>query len=81
MADSSRVRRVADDAGVAFIPAAQLTSGTLNSDPAGQEYDRLAHIYDKRWRPYIDATLKAVMEVTQFEKSEKVWVRRIAIGS
>ncbi len=36
------------------------------------KYDRLASHYDKRWRPYIDATLDAVFEVVDFQGNETV---------
>lgn len=37
-----------------------------------QEYDRLADEYDRRWQRYIDATMKAVLEVVKFEGREKI---------
>lgn len=44
----------------------------MNSDHVRKEYDRLAPIYDRRWRPYIDATLQAVIEAVRFEGREQV---------
>ena len=46
----------------------------LDSDTAAvrQEYDRLADQYDQRWRPYIDATLSAVLEAVNFQGHETV---------
>jgi trans-aconitate methyltransferase len=32
------------------------------SNPARQSYDRLATIYDRRWRSYEEATLHAALE-------------------
>jgi ubiquinone/menaquinone biosynthesis C-methylase UbiE len=37
-----------------------------------QEYDDLAPHYDRRWRPYIDATLDSVMEVLKLQGEEAV---------
>lgn len=42
------------------------------TDPVRQEYDRIAAAYDRRWRPYIDATLKTVLEAVQFEGHETI---------
>jgi ubiquinone/menaquinone biosynthesis C-methylase UbiE len=38
--------------------------------PARQQYDRLAGDYDRRWRPYIDATLHAVLEAVPLDGRE-----------
>jgi ubiquinone/menaquinone biosynthesis C-methylase UbiE len=43
---------------------------TDDAAPARREYDRLAAEYDRRWRPYIDATLTAVLEAVQLNGSE-----------
>jgi ubiquinone/menaquinone biosynthesis C-methylase UbiE len=42
------------------------------SEPARWEYDVLASIYDRRWRRYIDATLRSVLESVHFQGSERV---------
>ena len=42
------------------------------TDPVRQEYDRIAAEYDRRWRPYIDETLKIVLEAAQFDGREKI---------
>lgn len=44
----------------------------MRPDPASEEYDRLAPIYDRRWRRYIDSTLRAVADVTAFAGDERV---------
>lgn len=43
-----------------------------NVTSARQEYDRLAAQYDKRWRPYINATLNAVLDLVEFKGREHV---------
>jgi ubiquinone/menaquinone biosynthesis C-methylase UbiE len=43
-----------------------------DTNPVLQEFDRIAAEYDRRWRPYIDATMKAVLEAVQFEGHETV---------
>jgi ubiquinone/menaquinone biosynthesis C-methylase UbiE len=40
--------------------------------PVRSEYDRLAPHYDQRWRPYIDATLRAVLESISLNGREEV---------
>lgn len=42
------------------------------AEPARRSYDRLAPDYDRRWKFYVDATLRAVMETARFEGSERV---------
>lgn len=37
-----------------------------------REYDRLAPDYDRRWRSYIEATLRSVVEAAQFDGSERI---------
>lgn len=37
-----------------------------------QTYDRLAHQYDKRWSFYVDATLRATLEVICLDASDRV---------
>lgn len=44
-----------------------------------QEYDQLATDYDRRWRHYLDATLRAIVEKVQFQGHEQVL--DIACGS
>ena len=39
---------------------------------ARREYDILAPIYDRRWRRYIDATLRAILERVVFQGQERV---------
>lgn len=36
---------------------------STQADPVRNEYDRLAESYDRRWRPYLDASLRAVLDV------------------
>lgn len=38
-----------------------------SAEAVRQEYDRLAGDYDRRWRPYIDATLQAVVSSLEFD--------------
>jgi ubiquinone/menaquinone biosynthesis C-methylase UbiE len=45
---------------------------TEDSDAVRQEYDRLASEYDHRWRLYIDATLRAVLNAVSLEGTEDV---------
>lgn len=42
------------------------------NDAVRLEYDRLADEYDRRWRKYVDATMKAVLEVVKLEGREKI---------
>jgi ubiquinone/menaquinone biosynthesis C-methylase UbiE len=42
------------------------------TDLVRREYDRLAANYDRRWRPYIDATLQAVLESVSLDGREEV---------
>jgi ubiquinone/menaquinone biosynthesis C-methylase UbiE len=37
-----------------------------------QEYDRLAASYDRRWRDYVDVTLRAVVESTSIQGNERI---------
>jgi len=37
-----------------------------------ETYDRLAGSYDRRWRPYIDATMQAVLENGDFDQGKKI---------
>ena len=37
-----------------------------------EEYDRLAETYDRRWRDYVDVTLRAVLESISFTGQERV---------
>jgi ubiquinone/menaquinone biosynthesis C-methylase UbiE len=39
-------------------------------EPVRRRYDRLATVYDRRWRPYIDATLQAVLDVLPLDGPE-----------
>jgi ubiquinone/menaquinone biosynthesis C-methylase UbiE len=41
-------------------------------DAVREEYDRLAPIYDRRWRPYIDSTLRATMAEMRLDGQESV---------
>lgn len=41
------------------------------TDPVRRPYDRIAAEYDHRWRPYIDATLRAVIDVVRLDGREK----------
>jgi ubiquinone/menaquinone biosynthesis C-methylase UbiE len=43
-----------------------------NTLPVRREYDRLAADYDHRWRPYIDATLRTIIEALRLDGREKV---------
>lgn len=43
-----------------------------HSDAVRQEFDRLAADYDRRWQPYIDATLRSVLEAVSFDGTEDV---------
>ena len=42
------------------------------ADPVRQAYDRIAAEYDRRWQPYVDATLNAVIEAVEFQGHESV---------
>jgi ubiquinone/menaquinone biosynthesis C-methylase UbiE len=44
----------------------------MDTDPVRDAYDRLASDYDRRWRPYINATLDAVLEVLTLRGDEAV---------
>ena len=44
----------------------------MDTDPVRDAYDRLASDYDRRWRPYINATLDAVLEVLTLQGDEAV---------
>jgi len=44
----------------------------VGTNPVRTEYDRLAVNYDRRWRPYIEATLNAVLEAVDFQGDEAV---------
>src|SRR5215212_9454973 len=44
----------------------------LNRNRSQQEYDRLAPEYDHRWRPYIDATLRLVVNVLSLRGNERI---------
>lgn len=46
--------------------------GQQNEEAVRQEYNRLAEQYDRRWAPYIDATLKAVLEAVECEGHERI---------
>jgi ubiquinone/menaquinone biosynthesis C-methylase UbiE len=50
----------------------KFTDVSGKTDFVRHAYDRLAPEYDRRWRPYIDTTLKAVLETVQFEGHETV---------
>ncbi|MBL8797489.1 MAG: class I SAM-dependent methyltransferase [Planctomycetia bacterium] len=41
-------------------------------EAACQEYNKLASTYDRKWRAYIDATLRAIVEGGQFQGQERV---------
>jgi cyclopropane fatty-acyl-phospholipid synthase-like methyltransferase len=41
-------------------------------NPAKETYDRLAPVYDRRWRSYADATLQAVLEAVRCQEGEKL---------
>lgn len=43
-----------------------------DADPVRREYDRIAAEYDRRWRPYIDATMRAVTDVVRLDGREHV---------
>lgn len=45
---------------------------SLKTDPVRHQYDQLAGDYDRRWRPYIDATLSAVQEAVRLDGDETV---------
>ena len=40
-------------------------------DPVKQSYDRLAPVYDRRWRSYEDATLHAALDVISCRGAER----------
>jgi ubiquinone/menaquinone biosynthesis C-methylase UbiE len=40
--------------------------------PAARSYDRLAPVYDRRWRSYEEATLRAALEWTPAARGERV---------
>lgn len=42
------------------------------ADLVREAYDRLAPVYDRRWRPYIDATLRAVVEALRCAGQEEL---------
>lgn len=42
------------------------------TDPVGPVYDRLAPIYDRRWRSYEDATLHATLRAFQPQGRQRV---------
>ena len=44
----------------------------MDTNPVRTEYDRLAASYDRRWQPYIEATLNAVLEAVEFQGDEAV---------
>ncbi len=44
----------------------------MDTNPVRTEYDRLAARYDRRWQPYIEATLNAVLEAVEFQGDEAV---------
>lgn len=44
----------------------------LNRTQSQLEYDRLAPDYDRRWRPYIDATLRLVVDALSLRGDERV---------
>ncbi len=41
-------------------------------DPVAQSYDRLAPVYDQRWRSYEEATLQAVLDAMPCGKDDRV---------
>lgn len=43
---------------------------THDTSAVQEEYDRIASQYDRRWQPYIDATLKAVIEAVDCRGDE-----------
>jgi ubiquinone/menaquinone biosynthesis C-methylase UbiE len=44
----------------------------VDPHPVRREYDRLASDYDRRWRPYIDATMQAALEGVSFSGDEHI---------
>ena len=42
------------------------------TDPVRHAYDRLAPIYDRRWRSYEDATLHAALNRIPLRKGERI---------
>ena len=42
------------------------------SEPVRREYDRLAPIYDRRWRSYVDVTLEAVIRSVSLQGHERL---------
>jgi len=42
------------------------------AEAAREEYDHLAPVYDRRWRHYIDATLRAIVRQVRFQGQEHV---------
>jgi ubiquinone/menaquinone biosynthesis C-methylase UbiE len=50
----------------------EISAVASNSDSMRQAFDRLAADYDRRWRPYIAATLGSVLDAVSLEGSEKV---------
>ena len=44
----------------------------METNPVRTEYDRVAAHYDRRWQPYIEATLNAVLEAVEFQGDEAV---------
>ena len=45
---------------------------TDDTEPVRQAYDRIAADYDRRWKPYVDATLKTVLQACEFNGDETV---------
>lgn len=43
-----------------------------NTGPVRREYDRIALDYDRRWRPYIDATMQAIVDALELDGNEKL---------
>jgi ubiquinone/menaquinone biosynthesis C-methylase UbiE len=41
-------------------------------DPVMASYDRLANVYDRRWRSYEDATLHATLEAISCCRAERL---------
>lgn len=58
------------------MPAKQESRG----DVVQAEYDRLANLYDSRWRTYIDATLRIVEQAVECTRRMALLIGRICDG-
>jgi ubiquinone/menaquinone biosynthesis C-methylase UbiE len=62
-------------------PCPKETTMLPEAEAASREYDHLAPDYDRRWRHYIDATLRAIVERVRFQGQVQEKVLDIACGT